>query len=355
MIAVLGLAPDRAAVHVRRGHRGLARGPRRDARRDHAPAGAALLPRARTSTACGSRSSGGRSRPRATASRPPRAGATSCSGGPGPFAIAATAMLLAARGPRARHAPRVPRRGQRPAGHHDPPGLRPEHRGVRPRHERAARDRRRAAGRVRAGRGRRARRPACAARRKSPSSPTPRSTRQGDAAIVTVIPNGSPQDEETESLVNRLREDVVPDELGDTGITAEVGGVTAALEDQSDYITDRMPLFIAGVVGLSFLLLLVAFHSPLISLKAGDHEPAVRGRRLRGDDRGREGRGGRRADRDRPRGADRAVHAGDDVRDPVRALDGLRGLPDLADPRGVPEGTGTRAGRSPTAWRRPRA
>ena len=30
-----------------------------------------------------------------------------------------------------------------------------------------------------------------------------------------------------------------------------------------------MPLFIAGVVGLSFLLLLVAFHSPLISLKAG--------------------------------------------------------------------------------------
>ena len=30
-----------------------------------------------------------------------------------------------------------------------------------------------------------------------------------------------------------------------------------------------MPLFIAGVVGLSFLLLLVAFHSPVISLKAG--------------------------------------------------------------------------------------
>jgi RND superfamily putative drug exporter len=92
--------------------------------------------------------------------------------------------------------------------------------------------------------------------------------REGDAAIVTVIPSSSPQDAETESLVNRIREEVVPDELGGTGITAEVGGVTAALEDQSDYITDRMPLFIAGVVGLSFLLLLVAFHSPLISLKA---------------------------------------------------------------------------------------
>jgi hypothetical protein len=33
--------------------------------------------------------------------------------------------------------------------------------------------------------------------------------------------------------------------------------VTAALEDQSEYVTNRMPLFIAGVVGLSFVLLLV--------------------------------------------------------------------------------------------------
>ena len=44
--------------------------------------------------------------------------------------------------------------------------------------------------------------------------------------------------------------------------------MTAALEDQTEYMKGRMPLFIIGVVGLSFLLLLVAFHSPLISLKA---------------------------------------------------------------------------------------
>ena len=71
------------------------------------------------------------------------------------------------------------------------------------------------------------------------------------------------------SWCKRLREDIVPGALGGSGITAEIGGVTAALEDQSEYITGRMPLFIAGVVGLSFVLLLVAFHSPLISLKAG--------------------------------------------------------------------------------------
>ena len=98
--------------------------------------------------------------------------------------------------------------------------------------------------------------------------PEPQINEAGDAAIVTVIPRGSPQDEETEELVTRLRDRVVPEELSDTGITAHIGGVSAALEDQSNYITDRMPLFIVGVVGLSFLLLLVAFHSPLISLKA---------------------------------------------------------------------------------------
>ncbi len=98
--------------------------------------------------------------------------------------------------------------------------------------------------------------------------PPPVINPEGNAAIVNVIPEGSPQDKETEDLVNHLRDDVVPEELGGTGITAEVGGVTAALEDQSDYITGRMPVFIVGVVGLSFLLLLVAFHSPLISLKA---------------------------------------------------------------------------------------
>ena len=97
----------------------------------------------------------------------------------------------------------------------------------------------------------------------------PRINEAGDAALITVIPKGSPQDEETQELVNRLRDDVVPNSLGDSGVTAQIGGVTAALEDQSSYIKDRMPLFIAGVVGLSFLLLLVAFHSPLISLKAG--------------------------------------------------------------------------------------
>jgi putative drug exporter of the RND superfamily len=96
----------------------------------------------------------------------------------------------------------------------------------------------------------------------------PRFNDSGDAALITVIPKSAPQDKATEDLVNHLRDDVVPDQLGAAGITAKIGGVSAALEDQSEFMKGRMPLFIAGVVGLSFLLLLVAFHSPFISLKA---------------------------------------------------------------------------------------
>jgi RND superfamily putative drug exporter len=90
----------------------------------------------------------------------------------------------------------------------------------------------------------------------------------GTAALLTVTPTTSPQDARTSDLVDRLRGTVVPEALRGSGVDAKIGGVTPALEDQSEYITGRMPVFIAAVVGLSFLLLLVAFHSPLISLKA---------------------------------------------------------------------------------------
>jgi putative drug exporter of the RND superfamily len=81
------------------------------------------------------------------------------------------------------------------------------------------------------------------------------------AAMLAVVPATSPQTEETEALVHRLR-----DELPGPVI---VGGTTAAFVDQSELVSARLPLFIAGVVGLSFLLLLAAFRSPLIAIKAG--------------------------------------------------------------------------------------
>ncbi len=87
----------------------------------------------------------------------------------------------------------------------------------------------------------------------------PQRNATNDAALLTVVPTTAPQD--SADLVHRLR-----DELP-TGVM--VGGTTAAFVDQSELVAARLPLFIAGVVGLSFLLLLAAFRSPLIALKAG--------------------------------------------------------------------------------------
>jgi RND superfamily putative drug exporter len=66
-----------------------------------------------------------------------------------------------------------------------------------------------------------------------------------------------------------LRADTIPRALGSSGIQAFVGGATATYHDQSRFIAARLPVFFLGIIGLSFLLLLFAFHSPLISLKAG--------------------------------------------------------------------------------------
>jgi putative drug exporter of the RND superfamily len=90
----------------------------------------------------------------------------------------------------------------------------------------------------------------------------------GDAAIIQVQPTTSPQDRETGHLVNRLRDDVVPDAVAGTTADVKVGGATAAVVDFSRYTADRLPWFIAAVLVLSFLLLMVVFRSLLVPLKA---------------------------------------------------------------------------------------
>jgi RND superfamily putative drug exporter len=97
----------------------------------------------------------------------------------------------------------------------------------------------------------------------------PRVNPTGDAAIVTIVPRTGPQSAATDALVTRLRNQIIPRTLPGSGIETSVGGSTATFDDQSNYISARLPLFFLGIIGLSFLLLLFAFHSPLISLKAG--------------------------------------------------------------------------------------
>jgi putative drug exporter of the RND superfamily len=91
---------------------------------------------------------------------------------------------------------------------------------------------------------------------------------QGHTALLTVVPTGGPQDPATESLVRRLRADVLPDVVGERGATASVGGLTALFIDEADHEASRLPWFIGAVLALSFCLLLVVFRAPLIALKA---------------------------------------------------------------------------------------
>jgi putative drug exporter of the RND superfamily len=92
-----------------------------------------------------------------------------------------------------------------------------------------------------------------------PDSPT---------AVVQVVPSTSPQDIETDRLIDRLRDDVIPAAEQGSGMRAYVGGVTAINKDFATVVGDKLPLFVAVIVGLGFLLLLVAFRSVVVPLTA---------------------------------------------------------------------------------------
>ena len=61
---------------------------------------------------------------------------------------------------------------------------------------------------------------------------------------------------------------MLPSVLAGSPARAHVGGQTATWVDLGDRVTDRLPLFVAAVVLLSFLLLTVVFRSLLVPLKA---------------------------------------------------------------------------------------
>lgn len=94
----------------------------------------------------------------------------------------------------------------------------------------------------------------------------PRFSPAGTAAVLTVIPRTSPQDARTSALVRSLRDTVVPRATAGTGITALVGGQTAASIDTAGLISARLLVVVAFVIVLSVLLLMAAFRSVVIPL-----------------------------------------------------------------------------------------
>ncbi len=93
----------------------------------------------------------------------------------------------------------------------------------------------------------------------------PQPSPSGTTNLVAITPTTSPQDDATKVLIERLRDGP----LATTGLNVDLGGATADTVDQSTATASRLPLFIGGVIGLSFLLLLFAFRAPVVALKAG--------------------------------------------------------------------------------------
>jgi RND superfamily putative drug exporter len=89
-----------------------------------------------------------------------------------------------------------------------------------------------------------------------------------DMTVVTVVPTTGPQDPRTAALVRDLRDRVLPAAVAGTPTIGHVGGATAAGIDSDANVARRIPLLLAGVVGLSALLLLVAFRSIAVAVKA---------------------------------------------------------------------------------------
>ncbi len=87
-------------------------------------------------------------------------------------------------------------------------------------------------------------------------------------AIVFVTPDSAPQDEETSDLVDTLRDDVVPAAVEGGDAVAYVSGLTAAFADIADRIMERLPLFLLYIIGVTFIVLAMAFRSIVISLTA---------------------------------------------------------------------------------------
>jgi RND superfamily putative drug exporter len=90
----------------------------------------------------------------------------------------------------------------------------------------------------------------------------------GDTAYLAVVPESAPQSRTTSDLVERLRSEVLPRAETGTSLDVHVGGVTAGYDDFAGVIVGKLPLFVGVVVGLGCLLLLLAFRSIGIPVKA---------------------------------------------------------------------------------------
>jgi RND superfamily putative drug exporter len=88
--------------------------------------------------------------------------------------------------------------------------------------------------------------------------------------VANVYPTGSPQDASTAALIGTMRGTVIPGTLHASGSRLDVlvGGQTALSTDFAGQLSAKLPMFVAVVVALSFILLMTLFRSLVIPATA---------------------------------------------------------------------------------------
>jgi uncharacterized membrane protein YdfJ with MMPL/SSD domain len=92
--------------------------------------------------------------------------------------------------------------------------------------------------------------------------------RAGDLTVLTVPIQGDPLGEDVVDAVRELRSEHLPDVFPDPSVEALVTGDTAESIDESDTMSRWLPIVFAFVLGLSLVLLTIAFRSLVVALKA---------------------------------------------------------------------------------------
>ncbi len=100
------------------------------------------------------------------------------------------------------------------------------------------------------------------------SPPLPDDPATPEAYVINLVPATAPQEAATSDLVSVLRDDVIPAAVAGTGLDVNVTGSAATNIDVTDHLAQRMPVFFAAVLAVSFVLLMTVFRSLLVPVKA---------------------------------------------------------------------------------------
>jgi RND superfamily putative drug exporter len=93
-------------------------------------------------------------------------------------------------------------------------------------------------------------------------------TSQTKIGIIQVVPATSPESKATSDLILNLRDNIIPNAEKGTSLRVYVGGITAIFNDFSSVISSKLPLFLGVIIGLGFIILMIAFRSFVVPLTA---------------------------------------------------------------------------------------